>query len=287
MLSILLIVTNVILDISPRAKSLVAGMLQRNPRERLSVHEVLTHPWLANTTELSSTPLGNGYMLRMGGFDLRQKLKIGFQAGKIEENHKELKENFQEELPYFMDPSFVDRDKNELDMEASDLLTSEEFQENLKALKKKIMERINYNIATGQARLKDTEKNEVFLTAPPTLERERSSVYGDEIDFEEFVRLVTGCNLECLATEKIFSIFDVSKDGLVNMKEFLFALMALRPFDAAEGSSNSDVTEAALYFHFFDMDEDGYIGIICNVLTCGCLQQTNHTLPLLPGYTTY
>jgi len=115
-------------------------MLQRDPKDRLSVAEVLQHPWLTNTTELSVTPLGNGYVLRMGGFDLRQKLKIGFQAGKIEENHKELKENFQEELPhFFMDPSFVDRDKNELDMEATALLTSEEFQANLKELKRKIM----------------------------------------------------------------------------------------------------------------------------------------------------
>jgi hypothetical protein len=235
----------------------VAGMLQLNPNQRFSVQEVLQHPWLSTSSELSSTPLGQGYVLRIGGFDLRKKLKIGFQAGKIEENHKELKENFQEELPYLIDPSFVDRDKNELDMEASELLTSDEFQENLKVLKRKIMEKIN--IATGEEGQGHADKNEVFLTAP-ALETKKSSIYGDEIGFDEFIRLVTACNLECLATEKIFSIFDVNGDGFVDMKEFLFALIALKPFDAAEGAKEV-VTEASeLYFQFFDMDEDGYIG---------------------------
>lgn len=253
------------IDISPSAKALVAAMLHRNPSKRLSVRQVLSHPWLASTSDHSCTPLGNGYMLRMGGFDLRQKLKKGFQAGKIEENHKEMKENFQEELPHFIDPSFVDRDKNDLDMEASALLTSEEFQDNLKALKRKIMAKINSaeeKLSAASSSDCDEDLTEINFCAPPLLERQKSSIYGDDIGFSEFTTLVTGCHLECLATEKIFSIFDVKGDGYVNMKEFLFALIALKPFDASEGG----VAEASeLYFHFFDMNEDGYIGELLKV----------------------
>jgi hypothetical protein len=233
-------------------------MLQPNPVKRLSVAEVLRHPWLTNITELSNVPLGKDYVLRIKGLELRRKLKMGFQAGKIEENHKELKENFQEELTFLLDQSQLDKDKNELDMEANAILTSQEFQDNLKALKRLIMEKIN--VATGQEHLNNTEHNhQVYLTAP-TLQKQRSSIYGEDINFEEFIKLVTKCDLECLATEKIFSIFDVSGCGFVNMKEFLFALIALKPFDPSGGGGEAETDASELYFHFFDINEDGYIG---------------------------
>jgi Ca2+-binding EF-hand superfamily protein len=238
-------------------------MLQRDPNKRLSVEQVLNHPWLTDSTVLSNAPLGSEYVLRIQGLELRKKLKIGFQAGNIEQNHKSLKENFQEELPYLFDAALEDRDKNELDMEANAILTSADFKKNLTTLKRTVMEKIK--AATSQDDLSEEVRNQVYLTAP-TLERQRSSVYGDDIDYEKFKQLVTTCKLECLANEKIFSIFDASGNGVVNMKQFLFALIALKPFDSTLGGGpDGDGAEfeqaAELYFQFFDMNEDGFIGM--------------------------
>ena len=221
-----------------------------NPTERLSVTEVLQHRWICDATVPASTPLGNGYKLRMEGFDIRRQLKIGFEAGKIEETHRQLKENFQEELSLNLHA-----DDENFDQDLNSLLCSTPFQENLKLLKNKIMERIDNSTGPDSS-----QSNDVYLCPPPpALERERSRVYGDGMSYDEFRHIVTACNLKCLATPEIFSIFDTSHNGNVSMKEFLLALMALRSLHVDETTESE---EADLYFQFFDMNEDGFIGKI-------------------------
>ena len=40
-------------EISENAQNLITGVLEKDPNKRLSLGQVLTHPWLKDATELS------------------------------------------------------------------------------------------------------------------------------------------------------------------------------------------------------------------------------------------
>lgn len=241
--------------ISSSAKDLVSRMLRKNAEQRISVEDVLRHPWLSNIDNLPSYSLANGYTLRIKGMEVERKLKMGFLAGKIEENHKTLKQRLQIELQFLNESSQCCKDKDELDMEAISVLSGEEFQSKLKELKNIVMARVISNSTTNAN--DELEKDQVYLVPP--LKR-RKSAYDEEINFADFRKLLELCNLQCLLSERIFRVFDTDGDEKLNMKEFLFALIALKSLETSKDVSDS--TDAAdLYFHFFDLDGDGYIGV--------------------------
>ena len=63
-------------NISPIVKDLVAKMLLKNPDERISVADVLAHPWLTGFAPVED--LGPNFTRRVKALALRQKLKRFF-----------------------------------------------------------------------------------------------------------------------------------------------------------------------------------------------------------------
>ncbi|KAL6194206.1 hypothetical protein ACLB2K_035290 [Fragaria x ananassa] len=61
--------------VSEEAKLLVKNMLDPNPYNRLTVEEVLDHPWIRNANEVSDVPLGENVGLRIKQFTLMNKFK--------------------------------------------------------------------------------------------------------------------------------------------------------------------------------------------------------------------
>ncbi|KAK4387267.1 Calcium-dependent protein kinase SK5 [Sesamum angolense] len=61
--------------ISDSAKDLVQKMLDRNPRRRLSAHQVLCHPWIVDDTVAPDKPLGSAVLSRLKQFSAMNKLK--------------------------------------------------------------------------------------------------------------------------------------------------------------------------------------------------------------------
>ncbi|KAL6134758.1 hypothetical protein ACLB2K_066986 [Fragaria x ananassa] len=61
--------------ISDSAKDLIAKMLERNPRKRISAHQVLCHPWIIDDTIAPDKPLDSAVLSRLKQFSAMNKLK--------------------------------------------------------------------------------------------------------------------------------------------------------------------------------------------------------------------
>ncbi|XP_009357911.1 calcium-dependent protein kinase SK5-like [Pyrus x bretschneideri] len=61
--------------ISGSARDLLGKMLERNPRKRITAHEVLCHPWIIDDTIAPDKPLDSAVLSRMKQFSAMNKLK--------------------------------------------------------------------------------------------------------------------------------------------------------------------------------------------------------------------
>lgn len=64
-------------DISRDAKSLVKSLLVRNPKYRITIEQILEHPWMLNK-DVSDKNLGMEYLTRLKHLALRQRMKNFF-----------------------------------------------------------------------------------------------------------------------------------------------------------------------------------------------------------------
>ncbi|OIW06564.1 hypothetical protein TanjilG_03958 [Lupinus angustifolius] len=62
-------------NISDSAKDLVKKMLDRDPKRRISAHEVLCHPWIVDDTVAPDKPLDSAVLTRLKHFSAMNKLK--------------------------------------------------------------------------------------------------------------------------------------------------------------------------------------------------------------------
>ncbi|XP_038696316.1 calcium-dependent protein kinase 11 isoform X2 [Tripterygium wilfordii] len=62
-------------SISDSAKDLITKMLERDPRRRISAHEVLCHPWIVDDRVAPDKPLDSAVLSRMKQFSAMNKLK--------------------------------------------------------------------------------------------------------------------------------------------------------------------------------------------------------------------
>ncbi|KAL3830289.1 hypothetical protein ACJIZ3_019091 [Penstemon smallii] len=61
--------------ISDSAKDLIRKMLTRDPRSRITAHEVLCHPWIVDDNVAPDRPLGSAVLSRLKQFSAMNKLK--------------------------------------------------------------------------------------------------------------------------------------------------------------------------------------------------------------------
>ncbi|KAJ0766723.1 putative protein kinase CAMK-CDPK family [Helianthus annuus] len=62
-------------SISHRAKDLVKKMLTSDPKQRLTAHQVLSHPWIKEDGEAPNTPLDNAVLGRLKQFKAMNNFK--------------------------------------------------------------------------------------------------------------------------------------------------------------------------------------------------------------------
>ncbi|KAB1212092.1 Calcium-dependent protein kinase 11 [Morella rubra] len=62
-------------SISESAKDLIRKMLERDPRRRISAHEVVCHPWIVDDTVAPDKPLDSAVLSRLKQFSAMNKLK--------------------------------------------------------------------------------------------------------------------------------------------------------------------------------------------------------------------
>ncbi len=69
--------------ISPSAKDLVAKLLTKDSKKRLTASQILSHPWIVS--EAPDIDLGRDYSTRLKQLAVRQRLKAFFNDVHIEE----------------------------------------------------------------------------------------------------------------------------------------------------------------------------------------------------------
>lgn len=242
-------------NISDSAKSLVAGMLKKDPKDRLNVHDVLSHDWLGGSAPDKS--LGEDYVKRIKHLALRSQLKKCFLAGQMEETHKKRKASLREELPFLggnvgkggsggSSDSGGDDNYDCVSSSLGAIYVGEAFSTKLRELKNMLVNTIYGNRAESIGKESSSEE----MTPMHRNKRMRLGFDGD-VDFDVYCGYMCSCDLDVLATPRVFSIFDTNGDGNICMREFLMTIIAMREM----GSDRDDVEAAQLYFRMFDIDE--------------------------------
>ena len=123
--------------------------------------------------------------------------------------------------------------------------------------------------------------NEVTITVTTTTTATTTTTEQTwEIDYFAFLNVMCESGLQELANPQVFGIFDTKATGRVNIKDFLFTMLAFRPEDPLNDDDDDDginVTNtsdgAKLFFSLFDLNDCGYIGMDELTIVVGCLLQ--------------
>lgn len=246
-------------NISESAKHLVRRMLTAVPADRISMEEILAHPWLAGSA--STVDLGSGYRRRVKALALRKTMKKIFMDRDIEVEHKERRT--------LLADQFGATATADPESPVASAFRGIEFGTKLKNLKHVLLRNLGVDVV---ARPPAKRTHSATSTESDVSEDDLKILKGD-IDLESYCAIMRSVDLGALATEDVFHIFDINHDGKIELKEFLLTLMSFRAPD--------DHDAAALYFNLFDLNEDGYIDVDELRAVVACLLQDS-TAPLLP-----
>ncbi|XP_022592712.2 calcium-dependent protein kinase 1 [Cyclospora cayetanensis] len=211
--------------VSPQAKCFISGLLKRNPHERLSAAQALSHPWLAATeTELRSHPINLDVlkcMQRFAACSIIQRAALGLIALS---------------MPSSKDLEELERLFWALDAEGTGTIRVEGLVETLVA---------KLNIPEAEAlhifqRIDQTGDQEInyseFLAATfqtqvalsQSLIREAferlDADHSGEISLAN-LRQILGDSYGGLLVEDILAQCDIKKNGVIDFEEFMTALV--------------------------------------------------------------
>ncbi|KAL8171834.1 hypothetical protein V2J09_023638 [Rumex salicifolius] len=178
-------------NISENGKDLIMKMLEKDPQKRLSVYQVLCHPWMADESNVPDKPLDSLVLSRLKQFSAMNKLKkmaCRVIAAKLsEEEIGGLKEMFKK----------IDADK-------SGAITFDELKQGLKRVDSKLLESEIEDLMTSA----DVDENGI-------------------LDYSEFVAATL--HLHKLEMEEnlaqAFAYFDRDESGYITIDELRQACM--------------------------------------------------------------
>eukprot|EP00602_Paraphysomonas_sp_CaronLab_P002997 CAMPEP_0185032234 /NCGR_PEP_ID=MMETSP1103-20130426/20169_1 /TAXON_ID=36769 /ORGANISM="Paraphysomonas bandaiensis, Strain Caron Lab Isolate" /LENGTH=586 /DNA_ID=CAMNT_0027568055 /DNA_START=54 /DNA_END=1814 /DNA_ORIENTATION=+ len=257
--------------ISAEAKDLVARLLRKSVDNRLSADEILSHPWLVNN--INDKDLGEEYYTRVKNLALRQKMKKFFMDNEIAKGNQARKKKLKAALPLLV--------SNENPKRSGD--SAEVFESKIKRLKEVIMQSYSrsrsgslHSMASSEGQCGASEvANAVNSDTICAVEVNDGDIDVDLssgiMNFPTFVSVLKECGLEELATRKVFRIFDITKTGVVDLKEFLITMVAFRPDDEEEEDADESDANVRMYFNIFDINETGYIDLEELKLAVGCI----------------
>jgi serine/threonine protein kinase len=168
-------------NISPGAKDLVARLLRKRSEKRLTVKQILAHPWVVS--EAPDEDLGADYFTRLKHLALRQRLKAFFNDSNIEEDNKERQQNLKNVIPMLH-------------------MKNTEFDGKLKVLKHHMVDVIKKSSSSFDEKTLGTSASVVASNAPP-----------GEIGYDEFCAVLDKAGLPEMKSQVVFGIFDTGNTG--------------------------------------------------------------------------
>ncbi|CAE7360510.1 CCAMK [Symbiodinium microadriaticum] len=279
--------------ICPAAKDLVKRLLVREPLWRLSLQEVLQHDWMQTGCYVSDKDLGEvrgraryispvrDSKQKPVGMDdvalvLPQMMDLASLRGANQGNRG---------LPLDVsigtdDPSLLLGPSQELSLKPQISLTHDLSVRTFKLRLHNIHGMMATNddgncveadhgqldVVAEESGQDDSEK------AVMTRNLRSFALPPEEIDYENFVNVLTKAGLQALATPRVFDLFDVGSKGSISLREFLVTMLAVQP---SQGDAHSPDTKMAtgptdtrasdedcfirMFFSIFDIDNDGSI----------------------------
>mmetsp|Transcript_6951 Transcript_6951/g.10312 ORF Transcript_6951/g.10312 Transcript_6951/m.10312 type:complete len:578 (-) Transcript_6951:377-2110(-) len=180
--------------VSTEAKDLILRMLDKNPATRISTADILKHPWVRYTEQVSDEDLGTEYRTRVKSWAYCKQLKRVL-ADKITAGfeRKILLENVLIAANNANNGTEMDEGNDEQEQQSSIVLTPEDF----RYLQLQFVE---------CCRQMDSR----------------------EVTFEAFTQIVTNANMAYFARPDIFEVFDQDGSKTVDYFEFLLTLIPFR-----------------------------------------------------------
>ncbi|KAF3444219.1 hypothetical protein FNV43_RR13909 [Rhamnella rubrinervis] len=206
--------------ISDSAKDLIRKMLERNPKKRLTAHEVLCHPWIVDDRIAPDKPLDSAVLSRLKQFSAMNKLKKMalrvIAEGLCEEEIGGLKELFK----------MIDTDN-------SGTITFDELKEGLKRVGSELMESeikdlmeaadidnngtIDYGeFLAATVHLNKLEREENLLSAFSFFDKDGSGY----ITIDELQQACKEFGLSELHLDDMIKEVDQDNDGQIDYEEF-------------------------------------------------------------------
>ena len=235
-------------NISDDAKDLISKILKKNPTDRLTATEILSHHWV--TGSASEKEMSNEYYHRIKHLALRQRMKKFFLDRNIAAGNKERKAKLQKALPFVRasnSPITVKRSLSGTNIQQKPRSYSVSRSITLSDVK---MRRPSSSSGSPNSKGRDVKLNNLrtaFLAAathPTTPKRKESEdtthiledfsnshettpndPYNGEIDFSTFVSVLMECGLPELATHHVFNIFGKTFSSTIyNSNYYLISL---------------------------------------------------------------
>ncbi len=195
---------------SALAKDLVSRMLQRDPNVRISVEEILQHPWLNGQASTEELPPEHKRCMRNTAH--RRKLKTFFLTRNI------LTSNV---IPNILRQESMDNLGSNADSSGD-------------------LPPVN---ATSISVIQSA-----FYGRLKALKSHCQDLFSDGVDCDRFIEIMNQNDLSEIANEEVFRYFDINRDGVIGLHEFVLALISL--------DIDDEINAAKVYFNFFDMDDD-------------------------------
>jgi serine/threonine protein kinase len=214
---------------SAAAKDLVTKMLQKDPNDRISVEEILAHPWLnghASTEELPAE-----YKRCIRATANRRKVKA-----------------------FFFTRNVVDDTRQRAEYLTSNVIPNVLRQESLGSLGSNVDGDLDADSLKDLPQVNSSDMSftkSAFYGRLKELKSRSQQLFGGGVDCDCFIQIMNDNELPEIASEEVFHMFDVNHDGVIELHEFLLALIS---FDMED-----EMSAAKVYFNFFDMNDDGII----------------------------
>ncbi|CAH9109184.1 unnamed protein product [Cuscuta europaea] len=231
-------------SISDSAKDLIKRMLQRDPRQRITAHQVLCHPWIVDDTVAPDRPLGSAVLTRLKQFSAMNKLKkmaLHVIAERLsEEEIGGLRQLFKM-----------------IDTDGSGTITFEELKHSLKRVGPEVMESeirdlmnaadidnngcIDYGeFLAATLHLNKMEKEENLLAAFSYFDKDASGY----ITIDELQQACKDFGFADVCLDEIIKEIDADNDGRIDYGEFATMMRKGNRGIGARGNLNLSIADA-------------------------------------------
>jgi len=266
--------------ISDKAMDLVRRILILNPDERLTIEQILRHPWM--TTDVPDTNLGAEYFTRMKHLALRQRMRAFFLQNSVGESSKIKREHLIELLPVMR--KAVKSSTSSINASSNVIDSTDDPAESLTASpggypSSPVKASRDISAGTIEFRTRINAFKRMVVTSISTnslISDESGTSVEKEITYEEFVDIITQAGLPNLAQRSVFNVFDIGNTGTISLKEFLITMLAFQP---EEDHHPVDEAVIRMYFSVFDINDTGYVNLQDFNLAVGCMLESKRVNP--------